>query len=235
MRTLTFSGVLNGVAQLSGLDRDNLSTSEFRRIRDLVDGRLGIVWESEYWPETLRVASATVTSSGDIETAPIPSDAGEVLEVYNKNPRVTTSAIPVSWHIYADGTNRYVNLRKADTPVYLEYRTTRPLLTGDTYSTTSTYSSGDQVYFSGQFYDANQAVSINESPTAASSKWDVVKIPYIFQQYLIRGGYADYLKATGNNELARPEDAAAESVLMLEADKLYRQQGQVRRLNVTTY
>ena len=50
MRTLTFSGVLNGVAQLSGLDRDNLSTSEFRRIRDLVDGRLGIAWESEYWP-----------------------------------------------------------------------------------------------------------------------------------------------------------------------------------------
>ena len=63
----------------------------------------------------------------------------------------------------------------------------------------------------------------------------MVKVPYIFQQYLIRGAYADYLKAIGNNELAQPEDVAAESVLMLETDKLYRQQGQIRRLNMTTY
>lgn len=235
MRTLTFSAVLNGVAQLAGLDRDNLSTSEFKRIRDLVDGRLGFAWEGEYWPETLRVASAVVTSSGDIESAPLPSDAGEVLEVYNKNPRVTTTAIPVSWYLYEDGTNRYVNLRKTDTPVYLEYRITRPLLVGDNFSTTATYASGDQVYFSGQMYDANATTSAGESPTTTASKWDVVKIPYNFQQYLIRGAYADYLKAIGNNELAMAEDAAAESVLMLETDKLYRQQGQVRRLNMTTY
>ena len=235
MRTLTFSAVLNGVAQMAGLDRDNLSNSEFKRIRDLADGRLAFAWEGEYWPETLRVASAAVTSSGDIESATLPSDAGEVLEVYNKNPRVTTTATPVSWYLYEDGTNRYVNLRKTDTPVYLEYRVARPALTGDTWSSTSTYSSGDQVYFSGQLYDANTSVLVNESPTSASSKWDVVKIPYNFQQYLIRGAYADYLKSTGNNELAAREDMAAESILILEADKLYRQQGQIRRLSISTY
>jgi hypothetical protein len=30
-------------------------------------------------------------------------------------------------------------------------------------------------------------------------------------------------------------DINAESILMMEADKLYRQQGQVRRLDVATY
>lgn len=235
MRTLTFSAVLNGVAQLAGLDRDNLSTSEFKRIRDLIDGRLSFAWEGEYWPETLRVAAAVVTSSGDIETAPVPSDAGEVLEVYNKDPRVTTTATPVSWYLYENGTDRLINLRKTTTPVYAEYRIIRPLLTGDNFSTTATYADGDQVYFGGQMYDANATTSAAESPTTTASKWDVVKIPYNFQQYLIRGAYADYLKAIGNNELAMAEDAAAESVLMLETDKLYRQQGQIRRLNMTTY
>jgi len=31
------------------------------------------------------------------------------------------------------------------------------------------------------------------------------------------------------------EDNAAESMLILEADKLYRQQGQVRQSNIVTY
>ena len=235
MRTLTFSSVLNGVAQLAGLDRDNLSTSEFRRIRDLADGRLGLAWESEYWPELIRVESATVTASDSVETAPVPAAAGEVLDVYNKNPRATVSAVPVSWSLYEDGTSRYVNLRSTDTPVWLEYRVARPNLTGDAYNSSSSYAAGDQVYFGGQFYDSNTSVSVSESPSSASSKWDVVKIPFIFQAYLIRGAYADYLKATGNNELSAQADANAESILMLEADKLYRQQGQIRKLNITTY
>ena len=235
MRTLTFSSVLSGVAQLAGLDRDNLSTDEFKRIRDLADGRMGLAWESEYWPELIRVESAVVTSTDSVETAPVPTTAGEILEVYNKNPRETNTAVPVAWSLYEDGTSRYINLRSATTPVYVEHRIMRPNLTGDTYSSTSTYSSGDQVYFGSQFYDANASVATNESPTSASSLWDVVKIPFIFQAYLIRGTFADYLKSTGNNELSAQADSNAESVMMLEADKLYRQQGHVRKLNITTY
>ena len=235
MRTLTFSAVLNGVAQLAGRDRDNLSTSEFRRIRDLADGRLGLAWESEYWPELIRVESATVTSSDSIETAPVPSAAGEILDVYNKNPRQSSTATAVAWSLYDDGSNRYITLRSSDTPVYVEHRIVRPSLLGDVYSSTTTYSSGDQAYYAGQLYDANTSVSVAENPVSASSKWDVVKIPFIFQAYLIRGAFSDYLKATGNNELSAQADANAESLLLLEADKLYRQQGQVRKLNVTTY
>jgi len=235
MRTLNFSAVLNGVATLSGLDPANLSTVEFTRVRDLTDGRLGLCWEGEYWPETIRVASAAVTATDDIEVAPFPTDAGEILNVLNKNPRVTTTAVSLAWSIYDDGTNRYIQLRDTTTPIYVEYRTVRPNLTGNTYAATSTYSSGDQVYFNGNFYDANASVAVNESPTTTSSKWDLVKIPKIFQNYLIRGVFADYLRSTGDNELAMAADQNAEAILMMEGDKLYRQQGQVRRLDVQTY
>lgn len=235
MRTLNFSAVLNGVAQLAGLDRDNISTSEYRRILDLADGRLAMCWEGEYWPDTIRVASAVVTSSGDVETAPWPTDAGEVFNVFNKNPRKSTLAAAQSWSIYDDGTNTYVQLRDDATPVWLEYRIKRPNLTGDTWSSSSTYTLGDQVYFSGNLYDANTSAGAAESPSTHASKWDLVKIPKIFQAYLIRGVYADYLRATGNNELAAPADQNAEAVLMMESDKLYRQQGQTRKLDVQTY
>lgn len=235
MRTLTFSSILNGAAQLAGLDRDNLSTTEFRRLRDFADGRLAVAWEGEYWPALIRVASAAVTSTDDIETAPFPADAGEILGVYNKNPRASTKAAAQAWSIYDDGAARYIQLRDTVTPVYVEYRIVRPALKGDTYSSTSTYASGDQVYHGGDFYDANTAVAVNESPATSASKWDVVKIPAIFQNYLIRGCYADQLRATGNNELAIAADRNAESLLMMESDKLYRQQGQVRRLDMQTY
>lgn len=235
MRTLNFSAVLNGAAHLAGLDPDNLSTSEFNRFRDLADGRLSMCWEGEYWPDTLRVVSAAVTDSDGVEVATFPADAGEVLNVYTKNPRKTTLAAGVAWSIYDDGTTRYVQLRDNATPVWLEYRIARPSLTGSVYSASSLYAAGDQVYHNGNFHTANTAAAVNESPTTATSKWDVVQVPAIFQSYLIRGVYADYLRATGNNELAMAADRNAESLLMMEADKIYRQQGQVRRLDMQTY
>lgn len=235
MRTLNFSAVLNGASTLSGLDPENLSSTEFSRIRDLADGRLGLCWEGEYWPDTIRVATATVTDTDGVETAPWPTDAGEVLNVLNKNPRKTTTASLVNWTIYDDGSNRYIQLRDDTTPIFVEYRIVRPSLTGSVYSSSSTYSSGDQVYHSGNFYDANTSVAVNESPTTASAKWDLVKIPKIFQNYLIRGVFADYLRTTGDTELAMAADQNAEAILMMESDKVYRQQGQVRRLDVQTY
>ena len=60
-------------------------------------------------------------------------------------------------------------------------------------------------------------------------------IPKIFENYLIRGIYADYLRAKGQSDVAAAEDRNAEGIITLEADKVYRQQGQVRRANVFTY
>lgn len=332
MRKLTFKNVLHGVAHLAGLDRDNLSTSEFARIRDLCDARLALAWESGEWPDTLLVeertfrplwASGTTyakdaevyyaaedkyyqsmaasntgntptteqwwaesseapsgddwltgtayavgdtvkydvtgkfywcisahTSSASITPATganwtqlIPFDRyiaheqtgetkiGEFLEIASKDPLNFTASKEYSFELSGKGAHLFADTTK----VWVKGRKQRPTLSGDNFSSTATYSSGDQVYHSGQFYNANAATSAGESPTTTASKWDVVEIPYVFQGYLIRGTYADHLKAMGNNEIAAAADLDAEAVLTLEADKLLRQQGQVKRMRVFTY
>lgn len=332
MRKLTFSNVLNGVAQLAGLDRDNLSTSEFKRIRDLADARLALAWESGEWPDTLLVerrrfrplwdSSTAYALNAEVYYAPedkyyqslagsntgnLPTDkskwadAGELPsgdtwqsgQAYILGDRVkfatdgesywcitahtsdaaTTPAssshwaklIPFDRYVAYEQTGEakvgeFLSMTKRDprnrtanreygfeltglgahvskdvTQVWLRGRKQRPQLTGDNYSSTKSYVSGSQVYHNGNFYESNANAAVSESPETAATKWDIIEVPYVFQGYLIRGVYADYLRATGNNELAVQADADAEAVLTVEADKLLRQQGQVKRLNVFSY
>jgi hypothetical protein len=236
MQTLEFKSVLNGVAQLAGLDRDNLPTHFFKQVRDLANQRLAVAWETERWPSLVRVESATVTTANDINTAPYPTTAGMILQVYQKEPRATTNAIPVAYSLYDTGTAQQIVLQSNDTPVYVEFKITRPNLTGDTFSSSTDYAVNDQVYYSttGQFYDMTTDAAAGVLPTD-TSKWTVVKIPKIFESYLIRGIYADYLRANGQLEIAAMEDRTAEAFLTVEADKVYRQQGQVKKLNFIGY
>lgn len=203
MIQLAFANVVNGVAQLAGLDRDALPNHFFKAVRDLADHRLAMAWNSEYWPDLIRIQEATVSKTNN--TAPyfynLPNTIGEVLDVYNKNPDATTQTAPIAWKYSHDGTNRRIVLRDSDTPVYVEYRLSNP--------------------------------SITESTTTAIDS--AHNIPKIFQGYLIRGVFADYLKANGQTEQAMIEDANAESLLQLEADKVYRQAGQIRSVNMFTY
>jgi len=60
-------------------------------------------------------------------------------------------------------------------------------------------------------------------------------MPKIFENYLIRGIYADYLRANGQPDVAATEDRNSEGMLVMECDKVYRQQGQISRLNFIGY
>ena len=91
MQTLKFSKVVYGVAQLAGLDRDNLPNHFFKQVRDLANTRLDIAWETEYWPDLIKTASTVVTTTSDVSSMAYPSDAGEILAVYDKDPAKTTS------------------------------------------------------------------------------------------------------------------------------------------------
>tara|TARA_R100001463_G_scaffold47620_1_gene96629 strand:+ start:28991 stop:29701 length:711 start_codon:yes stop_codon:yes gene_type:complete len=236
MRTLKFSSVLYGVAQLAGLDRDNLPTHFFKQVRDLANQRLSVAWESERWPDLVRVSSATVTTANDINTAPYPTTAGIILQVYQKDPRSTTNAVPVSYSLYDTGTAQQIVLQESSTPVYVEYSITRPNLIGNTYNANTDYAVDDQVYYSttGQFYDMIVNAGAGTVPTTTNN-WAVTSIPKIFENYLIRGIYADYLRANGQIEIASLEDRTAEAFLTVEADKVYRQQGQVKKINFVGY
>ena len=236
MQTLKFSTVLHGAAQLAGLDRDNLPTHFFKQVRDLASQRLSMAWDTERWPDLVRVESATVTTASDISTAPYPTTAGMVFQVYQKDPRATTNAIPVGYSLYDTGTVQQIVLQDGDTPVHVEFAIKRPSLIGDTYDASTDYAEDDQVYYSttGQFYDMTTNATAGTVPTD-TSKWTVVSIPKIFENYLIRGVYADYLRANGQLEIAGLEDRTAEAFITVEADKVYRQQGQVKKLNFVGY
>lgn len=236
MRTLDFKDVIFGVAQVAGLDRDNLPSHFFKQVRDLSNTRLAIAWETEYWPETMRTVERTVTTTSDVSSMAYPSDAGEILEIYSKDPKKTTNLDTVSYVLHDTGVNSDVNSGKSvvvyttTTPLFMEYKATRPDLTGDVHDGSS-YLSGSQVYYSGNFYTAKQTTTASFT----NNEWDTVNVPKIFQNYLIRGVYADYLRANGQHQAASIEDNNANGMLVMESDKLYRQQGQIRTTKMVTY
>jgi len=241
MRTLKFSNVVYGVAQLAGLDRDNLPTHFFKQVRDLANPRMALAWETEYWPDLLRISELTVTTTDSVSTIAYPTDAGEILEVYDKNPRKTTLRSGIDFILYDDGTDSDTNSGKTVTvftttsPLYVEYRIIRPELKGDI--TTAQLEIGDQLYYSGHFWEAKTVRSAgdHQPDSTDTTNWKKILVPKIFESYLVRGIYADYLRANGQPDIAAAEDQNAEGIITLEADKIYRQQGQVRRTSVLGY
>jgi hypothetical protein len=245
MLTLNFGTVLNGVAQLAGLDRDNLPGHFFKQARDLANRRLSIAYMSAAWPELVRVTNLTTATSDKFV---LSSAMSEIIEVYQKDPLATTEAIPQNYRLYDDGSDtdeRLLYTRGAQTEIYVEYRVARPELTGDVWVASSDYAIGDQVYSDNNFWDVKVArdgtdaggsagTSGDPAPTAAdTTNWEKVKIPSRFMGYLIQGIYTDYLGANGTP--APAEEQKAESLLSLEIDSLQREQGQVRKPTVSTY
>ena len=245
MQTLKFSNVIYGVAQLAGLDRDNLPGHFFKQVRDLANPRMSFAWETEYWPDLLRISELAVTTTSDVSTIAYPTDAGEIMEVYSKNPRKTTLHSSVGFVLYDDGTDSDTNSGKTVTvfsttsPLYVEYRIARPELSGDSgYNASTAYVDGTQIYYptTGHFYTRkNQSGSETGVAPTVTADWDKALVPKIFENYLIRGIYADYLRANGQPDVAAAEDRNAEGIITMEADKVYRQQGQVRRTSVLGY
>ena len=103
MRTVNFSTILFEGLQLSGLDRHNIGDETFAQFRDFANQRLRMAWESQDWPDIIRVSQLTVDATTGTVTAAIPTDAGEVLNCYDQDPLLTTKAQPLSYRIYNDG------------------------------------------------------------------------------------------------------------------------------------
>tara|TARA_Y100001938_G_scaffold147587_1_gene229094 strand:+ start:1342 stop:2019 length:678 start_codon:yes stop_codon:yes gene_type:complete len=225
MLSLDFGTVLNGVAQLAGLDRDNLPGHFFKQVRDLANRRLAIAWIAVPWPDLVRVLNLTGTN--DVFT--LTSGIGEVIEVYSKDPLTTTEAVPVSFRLYDTGSARQLITRGGQSSVYVEYRITRTDLTGDVWAA-GTYNIGVQAYNNNNFYTVNASSTTQEPPHA---NWDKVEISSRFTGYLIQGIYSDYLKSNGTKDDV--EDVKAEEILSLEIDSVLREQGQIRKTIVATY
>ena len=121
--------------------------------------------------------------------------------------------------------------------VWLKYRLRRPfLMPAPVWDSGAAYAAGSEVYYVstvtgvGNCFTAATATTAGQSPDAVPAAWSVVMIPYIFRQYLIQGGFADWLTADGQEDKADKAEAAALQLLELEADKLHRQQAQGGRV-----
>ena len=213
-----YGQILNQVLNLSGIDRATLPTLEWNLFRDLSSRRLKYAWQAAKWPEVTVTESRTITQTGGDEGNYIAlnqagqTEIGEVFAVWNKSPKSNQDQVSLTWYLSENG----IQIAENNTTAYLWFRKTVPTLTGALYSSSSAYNTGDQVYdnTAGQFYEANQSVVAgSNSPTDQPSYWDVVAIPNIFFDYLVRGTYSDYLRHNGELDRARVAEADARDVL----------------------
>lgn len=253
MRTVNFSTILFEGLQLSGQDRHNISEETFAQFRDFANQRLRMAWESQDWPDLVRIAQFTVTATSGTVTAAIPADAGEVLNCYDQDPLLTTRAQPLSYRIYNDGSVVKLVFGSDPSTVWGEYRIKKTELTGDIWSASVSYSVGAQAYFDsgsstgtampipgkphyGDFWECVEATSAGQSPSTHPAKWVKMEVPYIFGTYVSRGMYADWLRSELQVEASQIAEAEAQAMLENEVDKIIRQQKQSTRINmIRTY
>lgn len=253
MRTVNFSTILFEGIQLSGLDRHNIGEETFAQFRDFANQRLRMAWESQDWPDIMRVAQLTVTATTGTVTAAIPADAGEMLNCYDQDPLLTTKAQPLSYRIYNDGSVVKLVFGSDPSTVWGEYRVKKPELVGDIWSSALAYSIGAQAYFDsgsntgtampipgkphyGDFYECLEATTAGQSPFTHPAKWLKKEVPYIFGTFVSRGMFSDWLRSELQIEASQIAEQEAQGMLDLEIDKIFRQQKQSVRINmIRTY
>ena len=233
MEAVDFKVVLKQVAALAGIDQDAIPNSFFIQVRDFADRRVSHAWDRAEWPEAIRYDSPTVSTSGNINKFTYPTGADVILNVFSDDPRTSTTIKTYSYTLTDTGTAREVILPEADTSVTVEYKEAPPAFTGDVHLTVNkTYADGEQAYQNGNFYTAK---ADDTSGAFVEGEWTIVKVPRFLQGYLVRSCYSDYMRSNGQTQEAALEDNVAEGVLFREVEKLTRQQGQTRRVEMGVY
>ena len=158
---------------------------------------------------------------------------GQMYRIVSKDSRINNNWIEYDFRLSSNG----VTLISGPDLPYIEFRKRAPELTGSDWSGAATYAVGDQVYYSGDFWNA---LTVRDDSTAApttsdTTNWEKVDIPYIFKPYLEKAAASDMLLLDEKPDLAMAQQTMAREALDIEAIKLYRQQGQTSRIRVRTY
>lgn len=163
------------------------------------------------------------------------NEIGDVLEVFDRNPRTNWNAQPVRYEVEND---RIIVLDNDVVTVWVQYRQPVPRLFGDEYASGTAYTAGQQIYYSagavrGDFYTVLETTTAGQTPESHASKFSKVSIPEVFGAYLKQGAFADYLPAEGEAAERRAmEQARAERLLADEWMSIAQQQRQRPRTKV---
>lgn len=206
---MNFGSLLKTVAQLIGSDSDEIDANLFRFVRDMTNHRLRLFWDAAQWPESIKYSETLVSGK-----TYLPPSGAEVIEVYDKDPRLDHAAKEIDYLEDYDEASQSVAISflKEMGTVFVKMRVACPFLEGDAVT------EGDG-YRNGNFYRFNSEVSI---PSRAVN-------------YLIRGVYADYLRSNNQPEQAAAEELSAEGVMNIELERLYSRKGQIPKTKVVTY
>lgn len=162
---------------------------------------------------------------------------GDIKAIYDAHPEYVLNAQRVGGGRGPDFRHRgsYAQVLGCANLLYVEFRRRPNVFSGAVRADDETYASGVTRYdeATGDYYTSNTSIAAGESPTLAPSKWDLVEFPEIFAEYVAQSVYA----MLTNKEQELPENfnvqrTAGYPLLLQELDKLERQQGQTRQLNV---
>ena len=235
------------------MDRSTIQDSTFRMIRDFATQRISDIWEQEPWPDLVRVEEMTVTTGTDsVAYIDITEANGDILNVYQFNPRVTARAVNVSWYLDDSGDSSRIILMSSTNPVWVEYRLPPPMFFGEAYDPSLNYNVGSQIYFdtgmlsgsyqpsktsggAGNFYKCIASGNSGENPVNTAARWEIVEIPYFTTDFLVRAIFSDYLRSESQFDSAARADEEAEQSKMMQVDRVLRSEGQIKTMRVFTY
>lgn len=162
---------------------------------------------------------------------------GDVLDVKDKDVRLTKLWKGLEW------TPAESQVWVVDDVVrcWVEFRILCPRIFGDTFDDEETYAAGDQVYWDndgaivGNFYNCLASTTAGEDPTDTPAKWELVELPKFLEGFAIYASYGKCLTGDDREDKQAAALTQAAGYLELEADKVYRQQGQSPLISVRTY
>ena len=164
---------------------------------------------------------------------------GELRFIWDRDPEVNRFATRQKFRLRPD----FVQVLGTVNVVWLEFRPRPNVYTNTVWDAGASYAANRQVYdpATGDNWLSNQATAAGESPTSAPTKWDRVPFPYAFVEYVAQSVYAALVNREENasSQGGQPESFSVQQtagypLLVLELDKIERQQGQTRQLNVQT-
>lgn len=130
-------------------------------------------------------------------------------------------------------------------PVYLYYRQQRPIYSGQTWNSSSTYTAGTTVnpttlYYTNtagvsNYYNVIISTSAGQNPDTNPANFSVLQIPYAFEQYCVFNAFADWLLVEGQTAKATAMYEYAQTVFDDQADIQERQLGAIMPWRVYTH